>query len=49
MPHHVCQQDLATGRLHKVLPDHPIPPNPSASSPRMRSLMDVVAGRLPFA
>ncbi len=57
LPHHVCQQDLATGRLHKVLPDHPIQPNPfyliSPSrehlAPALRSLMDFVAERLPFA
>jgi DNA-binding transcriptional LysR family regulator len=43
--------------LHKVLPDHPIPPNPfyliypsrEHLAPALRSLMDFVAERLPFA
>ncbi|HGY1042502.1 TPA: LysR family transcriptional regulator [Aeromonas salmonicida subsp. salmonicida] len=57
LPHHVCQEDLATGRLQKLLPDHPIPPNPfyliypsrEHLAPALRSLMDFVAERLPFA
>ncbi len=28
LPHHVCEGDLAAGRLQKVLPDLPIPANP---------------------
>jgi DNA-binding transcriptional LysR family regulator len=57
LPHHVCQEDLAMGRLQKVLPDHPIPVNPfyliypsrEHLAPALRSLMDFVAERLPFA
>lgn len=57
LPAHVCQDDLATGKLLKVLPDHPIPPNPfyliypsrEHLAPALRSLMDFVAVRLPFA
>lgn len=57
LPDHVCRDDLAAGRLLKVLPDHPIPPNPfyliypsrEHLAPALRSLMDFVAERLPFA
>ncbi|MGL6370522.1 substrate binding domain-containing protein, partial [Aeromonas hydrophila] len=57
LPHHVCEGDLAVGRLQKVLPSHPIPANPfyliypsrEHLAPALRSLMDFVAERLPFA
>ena len=57
LPHHVCEGDLAAGRLQKVLPSHPIPANPfyliypsrEHLAPALRSLMDFVAERLPFA
>ncbi|WP_181364126.1 LysR family transcriptional regulator [Aeromonas sp. HMWF036] len=57
LPHHVCEGDLAAGRLQKVLPDHPIPVNPfyliypsrEHLAPALRTLMDFVAERLPFA
>lgn len=57
LPHHVCAGDLAAGRLQKVLPDHPIPANPfyliypsrEHLAPALRTLMDFVAERLPFA
>lgn len=57
LPDHVCREDLAAGRLLKVLPAHPIPPNPfyliypsrEHLAPALRSLMDFVAERLPFA
>ena len=53
----MSREDLAAGRLLKVLPDHPIPPNPfyliypsrEHLAPALRSLMDFVAERLPFA
>ncbi|MGY3885881.1 LysR family transcriptional regulator [Aeromonas aquatica] len=57
LPDHVCQEDLIGGGLQKVLPNHPIPPNPfyliypsrEHLAPALRSLMDFVADRLPFA
>ena len=57
LPHHVCEGDLAAGRLQKVLPDQPIPANPfyliypsrEHLAPALRTLMDFVAERLPFA
>ncbi|QSR48792.1 LysR family transcriptional regulator [Aeromonas veronii] len=57
LPHHVCEGDLAVGRLQKVLPDQPIPANPfyliypsrEHLAPALRTLMDFVAERLPFA
>ena len=57
LPHHVCEGDLAAGRLQKVLPDQPIPANPfyliypsrEYLAPALRTLMDFVAERLPFA
>ncbi|HEH9417091.1 TPA: LysR family transcriptional regulator [Aeromonas sobria] len=57
LPHHVCAGDLAAGRLQKVLPDQPIPANPfyliypsrEHLAPALRTLMDFVAERLPFA
>ena len=57
MPHHVCEGDLAAGRLQKVLPDQPIAANPfyliypsrEHLAPALRTLMDFVAERLPFA
>ena len=57
LPDHVCQGDLIKGMLQKVLPNHPIPPNPfyliypsrEHLAPALRSLMDFVADRLPFA
>ncbi|WP_323914524.1 LysR family transcriptional regulator [Aeromonas veronii] len=57
LPHHVCEGDLASGRLQKVLPDQPIPANPfyliypsrEHLAPALRTLMDFVAERLPFA
>lgn len=57
LPEHVCRGDLAAGLLRQVLPEHPIPPNPfyliypsrEHLSPALRSLMDFVADRLPFA
>ena len=57
LPDHVCQEDLIKGTLQKVLPSHPIPPNPfyliypsrEHLAPALRSLMDFVADRLPFA
>ncbi|MGL5092249.1 MAG: LysR family transcriptional regulator [Aeromonas sobria] len=57
LPHHVCAGDFAAGRLQKVLPDHPIPVNPfyliypsrEHLAPALRTLMDFVAERLPFA
>ncbi|WAG10261.1 LysR family transcriptional regulator [Aeromonas dhakensis] len=57
LPHHVCEGDLASGRLQKVLPELTVPPNPfyliypsrEHLAPALRSLMDFVAERLPFA
>ncbi|WP_162626799.1 LysR family transcriptional regulator [Aeromonas allosaccharophila] len=57
LPYHVCEGDLASGRLQKVLPDQPIPANPfyliypsrEHLAPALRTLMDFVAERLPFA
>ncbi|MGN4977394.1 LysR substrate-binding domain-containing protein [Aeromonas sp. 95A] len=57
LPHHVCEGDLAVGRLQKVLPDQPIPANPfyliypsrEHLAPALRTLMDFVAERLLFA
>jgi DNA-binding transcriptional LysR family regulator len=57
LPAHVCGDDLAAGRLLKVLPDLPVPVNPfyliypsrEHLAPALRSLMDFVAERLPFA
>ncbi|MGH1408042.1 MAG: LysR family transcriptional regulator [Aeromonas sp.] len=57
LPHHVCQGDLASGRLQKVLPALAVPPNPfyliypsrEHLAPALRTLMDFVAERLPFA
>lgn len=57
LPHHVCEGDLASGRLQKVLPELAVPPNPfyliypsrEHLVPALRSLMDFVAERLPFA
>ncbi|ASX13432.1 LysR family transcriptional regulator [Aeromonas dhakensis] len=57
LPHHVCEGDLASGRLQKVLPELAVPPNPfyliypsrEHLAPALRSLMDFVAERLPFA
>ncbi|ELM3614457.1 LysR family transcriptional regulator [Aeromonas sobria] len=57
LPHHVCAGDLVAGRLQKVLPDQPIPANPfyliypsrEHLAPALRTLMDFVAERLPFA
>ncbi|MGL5708782.1 MAG: LysR family transcriptional regulator [Aeromonas sp.] len=57
LPHHVCEGDLAAGRLQKVLPEQPIPANPfyliypsrEHLAPALRTLMDFVAERLPFA
>ncbi|WP_349919230.1 LysR family transcriptional regulator [Aeromonas veronii] len=57
LPDHVCRGDLAAGRLQKVLPDLAIPPNPfyliypsrEHLAPALRTLMDFVADRLPFA
>lgn len=57
LPHHVCEGDLASGRLQKVLPELAVPPNPfyliypsrEHLAPALRSLMDFVAKRLPFA
>ncbi|MGN5289213.1 LysR family transcriptional regulator [Aeromonas sp. 11P] len=57
LPHHVCEGDLVAGRLHKLLPDQPIPANPfyliypsrEHLAPALRTLMDFVAERLPFA
>ncbi|MGL6408624.1 LysR family transcriptional regulator [Aeromonas veronii] len=57
LPHHVYEGDLAAGRLQKVLPDQPIPANPfyliypsrEHLAPALRTLMDFVAERLPFA
>lgn len=57
LPHHVCEGDLVAGRLQKVLPDQPIPANPfyliypsrEHLAPALRTLMDFVAERLPFA
>lgn len=57
LPEHVCRGDLAAGLLQQVLPEHPIPPNPfyliypsrEHLAPALRSLMDFVADRLPFA
>ncbi|MEG0008584.1 MAG: LysR family transcriptional regulator [Aeromonas sp.] len=57
LPDHVCRVDLAAGSLQKVLPDLPVPPNPfyliypsrEHLAPALRSLMDFVAERLPFA
>lgn len=56
LPHHVCEGDLASGRLQKVLPELAVPPNPfyliypsrEHLAPALRSLMDFVAERLPF-
>lgn len=57
LPEHVCRGDLVAGLLQQVLPEHPIPPNPfyliypsrEHLAPALRSLMDFVADRLPFA
>ncbi|WP_176228418.1 LysR family transcriptional regulator [Aeromonas hydrophila] len=57
LPHHVCEGDLASGRLQKVLPELAVPPNPfyliypsrEHLAPALRSLMDFVAERLLFA
>ncbi|MBL0609657.1 LysR family transcriptional regulator [Aeromonas jandaei] len=57
LPHHVCEGDLASGRLQKVLPELAVPPNPfyliypsrEYLAPALRTLMDFVAERLPFA
>ncbi|MFQ2124168.1 LysR family transcriptional regulator [Aeromonas jandaei] len=57
LPHHVCEGDLASGRLQKVLPEVAVPPNPfyliypsrEHLAPALRTLMDFVAERLPFA
>lgn len=57
LPHHVCEGDLASGRLQKVLPELAVPLNPfyliypsrEHLAPALRSLMDFVAERLPFA
>ncbi|HHQ4757322.1 TPA: LysR family transcriptional regulator [Aeromonas hydrophila] len=57
LPHHVCEGDLASSRLQKVLPELAVPPNPfyliypsrEHLAPALRSLMDFVAERLPFA
>ena len=57
LPHHVCEGGLASGRLQKVLPELAVPPNPfyliypsrEHLAPALRSLMDFVAERLPFA
>ncbi|QNF18999.1 LysR family transcriptional regulator [Aeromonas jandaei] len=57
LPHHVCERDLASGRLQKVLPELAVPPNPfyliypsrEHLAPALRTLMDFVAERLPFA
>ncbi|MFQ2283107.1 LysR family transcriptional regulator [Aeromonas dhakensis] len=57
LPHHVCEGDLASGRLQKVLSELAVPPNPfyliypsrEHLAPALRSLMDFVAERLPFA
>ncbi|MGH1389082.1 MAG: LysR family transcriptional regulator [Aeromonas jandaei] len=57
LPHHVCEGDLASGRLQKVLPELAVPPNPfyliypsrEHLAPALRTLMDFVADRLPFA
>ncbi|MBF4799196.1 LysR family transcriptional regulator [Aeromonas hydrophila] len=57
LPHHVCEGELASGRLQKVLPELAVPPNPfyliypsrEHLAPALRSLMDFVAERLPFA
>ncbi|EKB29823.1 MULTISPECIES: LysR family transcriptional regulator [Aeromonas] len=57
LPHHVCEGDLASGRLQRVLPELAVPPNPfyliypsrEHLAPALRSLMDFVAERLPFA
>ncbi|WP_321148803.1 LysR family transcriptional regulator [Aeromonas jandaei] len=57
LPHHVCEGDLASGRLQKVLPELAVPPNPfyliypsrEHLAPALRTLMDFVAERLPFA
>lgn len=57
LPEHVCRGDLAAGLLQQVLPEHPVPPNPfyliypsrEHLAPALRSLMDFVADRLPFA
>ncbi|MBM0568265.1 LysR family transcriptional regulator [Aeromonas jandaei] len=57
LPHHVCEGDLASGRLQKVLPELAVPSNPfyliypsrEHLAPALRTLMDFVAERLPFA
>ena len=57
LPHHVCEGDLASGRLQKVLPELAVPPNPfyliypsrEHLAPALRTLMDFVAERLPFS
>ncbi|MBL0597707.1 LysR family transcriptional regulator [Aeromonas jandaei] len=57
LPHHVCEGDLVSGRLQKVLPELAVPPNPfyliypsrEHLAPALRTLMDFVAERLPFA
>ncbi|RQM77823.1 LysR family transcriptional regulator [Aeromonas jandaei] len=57
LPHHVCEGELASGRLQKVLPELAVPPNPfyliypsrEHLAPALRTLMDFVAERLPFA
>lgn len=56
LPYHVCQEDLASGRLCTLLPEHPIPANPfyliypsrEHLAPALRTLMDFVAERLSF-
>ncbi|MGN5149091.1 LysR family transcriptional regulator [Aeromonas enteropelogenes] len=57
LPQHVCESGLASGKLQKILPMIPIPTNPfyliypsrEHLAPALRSLMDFVAERLPFA
>ncbi|UAK71619.1 LysR family transcriptional regulator [Aeromonas enteropelogenes] len=57
LPQHVCESGLASGKLQKILPMSPIPTNPfyliypsrEHLAPALRSLMDFVAERLPFA
>ncbi|UBH27396.1 LysR family transcriptional regulator [Aeromonas enteropelogenes] len=57
LPQHVCESGLASGKLQKILPMIPILTNPfyliypsrEHLAPALRSLMDFVAERLPFA
>ncbi|BEE19000.1 LysR family transcriptional regulator [Aeromonas enteropelogenes] len=57
LPQHVCENGLVSGKLQKILPMIPIPTNPfyliypsrEHLAPALRSLMDFVAERLPFA